>query len=268
MFRLGVLVLMSAVATSLLAQSQPPLGERLLVAAVGPLITVLVGGLVVWAVTSKVQHNREEADRKLQQEREDAIQKREQDREDAIRAREEQRADAEMAREWRARDDTLRHELVTSMTEAAGTLYLTGQHYWRLKDDAEKNRNDATLKALDDFRATLDAIYQQSSKNGEVVEKRLEGYFVSSEPRDSWHRAMDALTVRYFQLIGRDTDRLYEANAGPQHTGLSMKQLKQTRNNSKLLLNCYREALAAAVQGVFETPMRARSEAPGDNHGV
>jgi hypothetical protein len=214
---------------------------------------VLIGGLVVWAVTSKVQHNREKSDRQLQEEREDAI-----------RTREEQRADAEMAREWRARDDALRHELVTSMTEAAGTLYLTCQHYWRVKQDAETNPNEATSKAFNDFRETLDAAYLQSRTNGEVVEKRLEGYFVSSEPRDSWHRAMDALTVRYFQLIGRDTDKLYDANAAPQHTGLSVQEMR----NPKVLLDRYRETLAATVQSMFETPLRARSQAPGHNRGV
>ena len=93
---MGGVVVISAVATSLLAQGEPPLGERVLVAAVGPLITVLVGGLVVWAVTSTVQHNRERAETKLQHEREDEA----------------------LAREWRARDDALRHELVTKMTEA------------------------------------------------------------------------------------------------------------------------------------------------------
>ena len=242
---------------SLLAESQPPLWDRALVAAVGPLITVLVGGLVVWAVTSRVQRNREEADRNLQQAREEAISEREHHREDAIRAREEQRADAESEREWRARDDALRHELVTSMTEAAGTLYLTGQHYWRLKPNSQAMRDDAALKAFNDFRATLDEAYLQSRKNGEVIEKRLEGYFESSEPRDSWHRTMDALTVRYFQLIGQDTEQLYEENEGTSHTGLSKEKMR----NPKELLNCYRKALSAAVQNVFETPLRARSGA-------
>ena len=109
--------------------------------------------------------------------------------------------------------------------------------------------------------APFSAFYLQSRTRGEVVEKRLEGYFISSEPRNSWHRAMDALTVRYFQLIDLATDRLYEANKGAQHTGLSVDQMK----NPELLLDCYREALAEAVQGVFATPLKARSEAPEDN---
>ena len=151
----------------------------------------------------------------------------------------------------------MRHELVTSMTEAAGTLYLTGQHYWRLKEDAKHNRNELTLKAVSDFRAELDATYLQSRKDGEVVQKRLEGYFVSAEPRDSWHRTMDALTVRYFQLIDQATEQLYEDNEGLEHTGLSKEEMR----NSKLLLNRYREALAAAVQSVLKTPLQARSDA-------
>ena len=114
------------------------------------------------------------------------------------------------------------------------------------------------MKAFRDFRGKLDAAYLESRKDGEVVEKRLEAYFVSSEPRDSWHSTMDALTVRYFHLTDQDTDRLYDANEGPQHTGLSKMEMR----DPQVLLNRYRDALAAAVQSVFKTSLQARSGDP------
>src|SRR5687768_2045924 len=81
----------------LAAESQPPLLDRLLVAAVGPLVTVLIGGLVVWGVTSTVQRKREETDR----------------------TRDEERADSVRAEDRRSKDDALRQDLVWTMTEAA-----------------------------------------------------------------------------------------------------------------------------------------------------
>src|SRR3954447_782626 len=79
----------------LAADSQPPLWDRLLVAAVGPLVTVLIGGLVVWGVTSTVQRRREQADR----------------------VRDEKRADLVRNEDLSSRDDALRQDIVGTMTE-------------------------------------------------------------------------------------------------------------------------------------------------------
>src|SRR4051794_7395153 len=92
----------------LAADSQPPLWDRLLVAAVGPLVTVLIGGLVVWGVTSTVQRRREQADR----------------------VRDEKRADLVRNEDLSSRDDALRQDIVGTMTETAASLYLMTQHYW------------------------------------------------------------------------------------------------------------------------------------------
>ena len=48
---------------------------------------------------------------------------------------------------------------------------------------------------------------------GEVIERQLEAYFLSSDPRALWHATMDLLTVRYFQLVDLATDNLLAANA-------------------------------------------------------
>jgi hypothetical protein len=216
------------------ADSQSPLGERLLVAAVGPLITVLVGGLVVWGVTSWVQRRREEADR----------------------LREEKRADSIREEDLRSSDDALRQELVQKMTETAGSWYLMTQHYWRAKDDVKKAPCDQELAtALRELRPQLDARYLESRTAGVVLESQLDGYFVSSEPRRRWHQVTDLLTVRYFQLIDRANENLYGDNAGLDHSGLKVEELRVP----KILLRTYHGAVKEAVRSVFEGQLRSRS---------
>src|SRR4051794_30751277 len=104
------------------AASTDPLWERIVVAAVGPAVTVLVGGLAVLWITSTIQQRRESAESK-----------RATDRADAERVRAESREDGQRVREERARDDALRHELVGEMSDSAASLYLMTQHYWRAK---------------------------------------------------------------------------------------------------------------------------------------
>ena len=227
------------------AEAGAPLWDRLLVAAIGPLITVVIGGLVVWSVTSRIQHEREA---KLK-EREDA-------RADLIRDQEAARADAQQEQAIRSRDDALRQELVTLMTEAAGSLYLMTQHYSRAKEGVAKAPNDPELvTVLQKLREHLDAQYLKSRTTGEILENRLEGYFLSREPRNRWHRVMDLLTVRYFQLIERDTDRIYEVNNGELHSGLDIPQLR----DSETLLATYATALKESVRLVFNEDLHARS---------
>lgn len=230
---------------ALVAQQTVPLGERLLVAATGPLITVLIGGLVVWAITTKIQRKREAADKALQHAREDDL-----------RARDEARADLVRAQDTARADDALRHELVTAMTESAGKLYLLTQHYWRAKKDASLDPHDKGLAdVLVKMRDRLDAQYLESRAIGQVVEARLEGYFTSGKPRNRWHQVMDLLTVRYFQLVDRDTQKLYEDNEGEHHTGLNVQQMR----NPKTLLTAYHRTLNESVRVVFEEELRARS---------
>jgi hypothetical protein len=217
---------------ALLEAESDPLWERLLVAATGPLVTVIIGGLVVWGITYKVQ----------------------QDRADRIRLQDLARADA-AARQARAdRDEEIRHELVTSMTQAAGALYLTTQHYWRAKRRSKDTRTDDGK--LQEQRDILDATYLDSRRSGEIIENRLQGYFTTSAPRDLWHAVMDILTVRYFQLIDQATPNLYALNAGPQHSGMKTEEME----NPDKLLSQYQLVLKEAVQSVFDTSLRKRSD--------
>ena len=217
------------------ADSQLPLWDRLLVAAVGPLVTVLIGGLVVWGVTSTVQRRREQADR----------------------VRDEKRADLVRNEDLNSRDDALRQDIVGTMTETAASLYLMTQHYWRAKCDLRKAPHDeGFIAALTELRPRLDAQYLESRKAGEALESRLGGYFTSPQPRMKWHQVMDLLTVRYFQLVDRDTQQLYKDNEGPDHSGLSIDQMRTER---KLLLETYRKTLKEAVGSVFDEQLRSRS---------
>lgn len=220
-------------------QAETPLSERILVAATGPLVTVLLGGLVVWAVTYKIQQ--QNADKVLERENARAAEIRKQDL---------ARADAEAERARHGRDDELRHELITKMTETCGGLYLATQHYWRVKRDT-----DCDGAAIQRARAELDAVYLRVRASGEVIENRLEAYFTTSVPHDLWHAVMDLLTVRYFQLIGQATDGLYEMNAGGRHSTLSVEELRRPQ----LLLARYQEQSKAAARSVLDTPLRARS---------
>ncbi len=227
------------------AASAHPLWERLLVAAVGPAVTVLVGGLAVWWITSTIQHRRETAESA-----------RADDRAEAERVRAEAREDARLVREERARDDALRHELVGQMSASAASLYLMTQHYWRAKRFVRGHVDDQTARErLGRLRPELDAQYLQSRALGDAIEHRLSGFFVTEAPRREWHRVQDLLTLRYFQLIDRATAKLYDSNKGPEHSGLQPEEM----TNPKNITDAYREAMDTAVGLVFTEPLRSRT---------
>lgn len=212
-----------------------PLHEQLLVAATGPAVTVLFGGLAVWFVTRRF----------------------EQKREDRLRERDENREDAQAARELRARDDALRHELVTMMTECASTLYLAMQHFDRTRRNVDATPDDADgQRELADFRAELDRQYLKTRASGQALEYRLLGYYVDAEQSRWWHRVQDLLTVRYFQLTEQVTPAMLGRNAGEEHTGLTERQLA----DPEAVKEAYHAAMHRAVGLVFEGDLRARSE--------
>jgi hypothetical protein len=176
--------------------SNPPLSERLLVAIAGPLISAVLGSLIialaVWWVTNRAQVKHAASERELQNAREDSIREREQARADQIRALEQQRADEERAREHRRADNDLRHELISGMTAAASELYLATQSHWRAKTDtetanaenanAESARGAISRDELEETHRMLVHQYQKSRTEGHIIESRLRVFFVSPEP--------------------------------------------------------------------------------------
>jgi hypothetical protein len=124
------------------------------------------------------------------------------------RRAQDRRADNQLKEERIHAENQLRLELTGQMTEAASSLYMAMQNFWRNRE--RENVGDDKLAQL---REELDQQYRASRIKGEVLESRLETYFLSSDPKMLWHGTMDLLTVRYFHLIGLDTERLLQDNA-------------------------------------------------------
>jgi hypothetical protein len=134
------------------------------------------------------------------------------------------------------------------MTEAASVLYIVEQDFWRKKRDsqrAEPERGEA--------REELDQQYRSSRVAGEVLERQLEAYFKTDEPRLRWHATMDLLTVRYFQVTDQAVPLKKNARKdNDYHSGLSEEELAQPSG----LLKEYRLALPRATQAVLREPLR------------
>jgi hypothetical protein len=192
--------------------------EKLLLQSVGPLVTAVVGTLIIGTFVAWI-----------------------------TRKAQERRADDQLREERTRAENQLRLQLIGQMTEVASSLYMATQNFWR-KKNVERVGSDE----LDQHRKELDQQYRASRVLGEVIERRLEAYFLSSDPKMLWHATMDLLTVRYFHLIGLTTDNLLRANAGKEHTGLSVEQL----TDQKLVLQTYREKLIQSAQAVLKGPIR------------
>jgi hypothetical protein len=187
----------------LLAADAQPFAERLVLAAVPPILGgLIIGGALQW-VASRVQTRREE--------------------------------------------HNLRHELVKDMTQFANALYMATQLYWRVNTGRDPRREDE----LREVRRQLDEQYLASRTAGLVLETRLAAHFTADEVRQRWHRTMDFLTVRYFQVLYPDTGadrakrlaRLYANNAKPSCTNVSAAEL----NDAQVVLTGYRRALDEAT---------------------
>jgi hypothetical protein len=192
--------------------------EKLILAIAGPLVTAGVGGLVVGWITRLAQERR--ADNQLKEER--------------LRAQ-----------------NQLRLQLISQMTEAASSLYMATQNFWR-----KKERENVGNDVLNQQRVELDQQYRTSRVIGEVIESRLEAYFLSTDqktnPKTLWHATMDLLTVRYFTVIGLVTEQLLKDNAGDKHSGLSVEELKIP----KTVLDTYHLKLHDCVQQVLQGPIK------------
>src|SRR5438105_7183585 len=152
---------------------------------------------------------------------------------------------ARRAQDRRA-DHDLRHELIDEMVRAASALYLQTQTYWRAA-----TRRDPRPQDLAELRRRLDDQYVQSRVDGLVLENKLGVYFASADPQRKWHKTMDLLTVRYFQVLEPDGGRdratrlrnLYLENEGEDHAGLNVAAL----NDAKKVLDGYRRGLREAT---------------------
>jgi hypothetical protein len=181
--------------------------EQMVLNLVGPLLTALVVGIGFAEFARRAQNRQLEAIHAS-----DAL------RADSALEVERQRADEAMEVERHRENHLLRERLIGQAIEAPSALYLATQHYWRAKEDG---------LALVPYREALDATYLKSRRQGLVLEHLLRLHFADPLPRRLIHRAMDLLTIRYFQLVrdGGASPRLRRKNEGDDHTGLSKEDL-------------------------------------------
>ena len=171
--------------------------EQLVLNLAGPLFTALLVGIGVAEFARRAQNRRDTR----------------------IRESDRRRAEEALQVERHRENHALRERLIGQAIEAPSALYLATQHYWRAKE--------AGLDVTP-YRESLDAQYLESRRQGLVLEHLLRLHFADPRPRQLTHRAMDLLTIRYFQLVsdgGASLD-LREKNEGDDHTGLSKKDLE------------------------------------------
>ncbi len=183
-----------------------PFWQSILLEAVGPLVTILVGTVIVGSIAELITRRAQE----------------------------------------RREDYQTRMRLIDRMTETASALYLATQRYWRGRD-----REQADQARMTGLRLEMDAQYQATRVEGEVLERQLLILFSTAEPRLLWHSTMDLLTVRYFQLIKLATDELLKRNAGPEHSFLAVEELK----NPQKVLDAYGARIDEATRAVLATPL-------------
>jgi hypothetical protein len=190
--------------------------------AVGPLVTAVVGGLIVvlavYLITTTLQARRSATE--------------------------------------------LKHQLISEMTEAASTLYQAIGAYYRalealgLPAGFVPAKNDHELL---DLRNRVLGCYPLARVSQEVLEARLRAYFADNRVPVAWHAVRDCLLVLYNLALGGSVKRwdLVESqNAkGYQeryHTGLSVKQLAEWST----VYGAYARHLKAAATFVLACPLR------------
>ncbi len=211
-----------------IATAEAPLRERVLVAVVGPLVTVVVGtGLVTWILWRLDQ--RADKDR---------------------RAQDQQQAALDQARARKELESQLRRTLLTPLLASASELYLSTQHFWRISRDPSRASEEP------EARKAMDEQYRKSRTTISVSELEFDALFDTDEPARLCHRIDDLLTVRYMKLIGKATDSLYEQNSlnykGKEHSGLTSNELR----DPKTVLNSYRSSLKELTRSVLNAQFR------------
>jgi hypothetical protein len=149
----------------------------------------------------------------------------------------------------RRQDRSLREQIIVEMTQTASGIYIETQRYWRAT-----RIESVTPDRIAELRMSLDERYLSAHVAGEALEMRLRIYFETDKPRLLWHATRDLLTVRYFQMIDLATDGLLQRNSGPEHSGLTVDELKKPQ----LVLDTYRKRLLEATRAVLSEPRVAQ----------
>jgi hypothetical protein len=228
---------MSTLQLVLAAEASDPLGERIFVAAVGPLITVLVGGLVVWAVTSRVQRRRAASDRSLQEKREDDIRESDRLRADLLREQDQRRDRDKMSFEaGLAREQKVIDAQAQFLADLSRTLFATLQlikevSYYHDQNEgyfhqSRKKYHERAGESFTEVRAVMGrALWLAPSSYDDLInfyfnilvpaDKKLlsleNAKMAGDDQPDSWSAFNDYLVFDFSQEIETLISRLAEA---------------------------------------------------------
>jgi hypothetical protein len=167
-----------------------PLWQNIVVAAIGPLVTAIVGSLIIGIYLVKRGA-----------------------REDERRAREEDR-----------RQFGLRQELVQDMARVTISMNRAIFLYGR-----EAKRGQLEQDQLAKLRSDLDELYWKYAGDSGALGHRLRAHLSSDELRREWHKLEDLLAARYFKAVQLDVEEMLTLNSGPGHSGLSVDALRDDR---------------------------------------
>lgn len=176
-------------------------------------------------------HQREAADREREHERN-------------VRARQRE-LEVELEKDRRA----LRTSFVTRVTESGGSFYFQTQRFLRQVGDPD-------VWGQPDPDA-LDEAYVSWAIRAESLEGDLRARFGwDSQPEILWHQVRDLLTVRYFDLRGRNTAGLRRKNCRTSdklHSGLTESELE----DRKAVLDAFHEAMRQLTDELLKAELAA-----------
>lgn len=189
--------------------------RQLLVAATGPVVTAIVGSLVIglfaqW-LTRRVQDHRDAS--------------------------------------------TTRRQLVSDLTEVAGASTLELSAYHRLKRTMASRRIPRPRRDMSSAREALDRQHFDSRVRGWVLERRLEIHYGTGSPASrEWHKTLDALHLAYLRLIEEEVDSEVEREM-LEHTGLVGILTGPVAEDIERLLDASEAGLKDATTRVLTDPM-------------
>lgn len=181
-----------------------PLGIQLLVAAVGPTLTAILGGLAVGLLlryadskTKKREHDRD----LLEQQ--------------ALRDREELE-----------RTEAIRRDFISRFSSLAYPMHYTLEHYAR-----SVRHKSGSPEILENLAREIERQFVADRGKLGALQYEIDAFYDGFKAGDGLHRATDLLMVKYMRTmpVSPDQRRELEANVIPsqkhQHTGLSLEQL-------------------------------------------
>jgi predicted DNA-binding ArsR family transcriptional regulator len=193
-----------------------PLLRQLVVAATGPVVTAILGSLLVGLFAQWVA-------RKVQDQRDAS---------------------------------TIRRQLVSDLTEVAGASSLELNAFGRLRGRLTGRRSGyRSRRRLASAREVLDRQHFDSRVRGWVLERRLEiHYGEGSRASLEWHKTLDALHLAYLRLVEMQVDAELE-NQMLEHMGLPDERIGSAPKDIERLLEASESGLKGATGSVLKDPM-------------